>query len=107
MCVRPLFGQACFIPAVLHPYFKLHYIEEQWGGEEEYYNDLAAGVLNAQNWQKYAREVVEKAVKKYWTAALNTTDNGTPVSAVSAEPTKARETTPGSDSDEDDYDRAR
>lgn len=48
--------------AVLHPYFKLRYIEEQWGGQEEYQANLVNSEPNARNWQKYARGVVKKAV---------------------------------------------
>ncbi len=47
---------------VLHPYYKLAYIEQMWGGEDEYQDDLAAGLPGARNWQAYANEIVEKAV---------------------------------------------
>ena len=47
---------------VLHPYYKLNYIEEQWGGAEEYAADVKAGDPHAWDWQKHAREVVDKAV---------------------------------------------
>ncbi len=46
----------------LHPYYKLAYITEKWGGHDEYLADVAAGEPNARNWQVYAREVIEKAV---------------------------------------------
>ncbi len=48
---------------VLHPYYKLDYIEEQWGGLNEYEVDLAAGLPNPINWTAHAREVTEKAVR--------------------------------------------
>ena len=47
---------------VLHPYYKLNYIRVEWGGEEEYLAALDAGDPNARDWNKYAREVTEKAV---------------------------------------------
>lgn len=47
---------------VLHPYYKLAYIEQMWGGEEEYQDDLAAGLPGARNWQVYATDIVDKAV---------------------------------------------
>ena len=50
------------ISSDLHPYYKLEYIEQRWGGEAEYLEDLADGVTNARNWQAYAREVIEAAV---------------------------------------------
>lgn len=49
---------------VLHPYYKLNYIEEQWGGAEEYEADVEAGDPHARDWQKHAREVVDKAVRR-------------------------------------------
>ena len=51
--------------AVLHPYYKLAYIEKKWGGEEEYQADLAAGLPNARNWIAHARAVVESAVRGF------------------------------------------
>ena len=50
-------------PLVLHPYYKLKYIEHQWGGEAEYLADVAAGHANARNWIAHARSVVEAAVR--------------------------------------------
>ena len=47
---------------MLHPYYKLNYIRVEWGGEEEYLAALDAGDPNARDWNKYAREVTEKAV---------------------------------------------
>ena len=38
------------------------YIDLQWGGEEEYVADLAAGDMNARNWKKHAHDVVERKV---------------------------------------------
>ena len=47
---------------MLHPYYKLQYIEDNWGGAEEYARDVAAGVRGARDWVKYARETVDAAV---------------------------------------------
>ncbi|KAM5541078.1 hypothetical protein V8D89_005389 [Ganoderma adspersum] len=51
---------------LLHPYYKLNYIEHQWGSEDEYLADLKAGELNARNWRQYAREVIDRAMERYW-----------------------------------------
>ena len=45
-----------------HPYFKLNYIEQQWGGEAEYHEEINNGNPYARNWRAYARETVEEAV---------------------------------------------
>ncbi|KAI1793595.1 hypothetical protein LXA43DRAFT_885568 [Ganoderma leucocontextum] len=55
---------------LLHPYYKLDYIERQWGGEEEYLEDLATGEPGAWNWKKHAREVVDRAMERYWPRRL-------------------------------------
>jgi len=39
---------------VLHPYFKL-----AWGGPEEQAAEIAAGNLDAKDWQDEARQIVE------------------------------------------------
>ncbi|KAM5530832.1 hypothetical protein V8D89_015500 [Ganoderma adspersum] len=39
---------------LLHPYYKLDYIEMEWGGEAEYEADLAAGNPNPINWTTHA-----------------------------------------------------
>ncbi len=49
--------------ADLHPYYKLLYIQEQWGGEAEFEADLRAGNTDAINWVAYARGIVEDAVR--------------------------------------------
>jgi hypothetical protein len=48
--------------AVLHPYYKLAYIKLLWGGPEDQAVEIAAGNLNAKDWQDEARKVVEKTV---------------------------------------------
>ncbi|KAF8074785.1 hypothetical protein FPV67DRAFT_1390698, partial [Lyophyllum atratum] len=47
---------------VLHPYYKLDYIELAWGGEAEQRKEQAEGNTHAKNWQDEARQVVEDAV---------------------------------------------
>ncbi|RPD78605.1 hypothetical protein L226DRAFT_457374 [Lentinus tigrinus ALCF2SS1-7] len=103
-------ADAFILALFLHPYFKLHYIEEQWGGEDEYLEDVAARVPNPRNWQKFAREVVEKNVKKYWDDALKdagkTSAADEDVPPADASGSKVRAGSGDSDS-EDEYDRAR
>ncbi|RDX42607.1 hypothetical protein OH76DRAFT_1298102, partial [Lentinus brumalis] len=101
-------ANAYILALFLHPYFKLRYIEEQWGGEDEYQAELDAGIPNAWNWQQYARDVVEKTMKKYWDDSLKTANQGATVNqapVVATSKSKAHASA-GSDS-EDDYDRAR
>jgi hypothetical protein len=47
---------------VLHPYYKLAYIKLAWGGPEEQAAEIAAGNLNAKDWQDEAKQIVEKTV---------------------------------------------
>ena len=47
---------------VLHPYFKLEYINKHWGGEEEQKKEIANGNKYAKNWQNEALMVVERVV---------------------------------------------
>ncbi|KAF8075323.1 hypothetical protein FPV67DRAFT_1408806 [Lyophyllum atratum] len=49
---------------VLHPYYKLDYIELAWGGEEEQKKEIAEGNPFAKNWQDVAQQVVEGAVSR-------------------------------------------
>lgn len=50
-------------PAALHPYFKLDYIEMQWGGAEQQRKEKAAGNRFAKNWRDEARKVLEETVR--------------------------------------------
>lgn len=47
---------------VLHPYFKLEYIDEKWGGAEEQAKEIAKGYPDAVNWQAEARRVLHEHV---------------------------------------------
>ena len=47
---------------MLHPYFKLAYIKLTWGGPEEQAAEIAAGNLDAKDWQDEARQIVERTV---------------------------------------------
>ncbi|RPD57654.1 hypothetical protein L226DRAFT_441361, partial [Lentinus tigrinus ALCF2SS1-7] len=102
-------ADAFILALFLHPYFKLRYIEEQWGGEFEYNENVAAGVPNPQNWQKFVHEVVEKNVKKYWDMALKEAGtNSAPERPADAVPSDVHAAAAPMDSDsEDEYDRAR
>jgi hypothetical protein len=50
---------------VLHPYYKLAYIQKMWGGAEEQAAEIAAGNPDAVNWQDEAQKVVERAVSRH------------------------------------------
>ncbi|KAI1789377.1 hypothetical protein LXA43DRAFT_872172, partial [Ganoderma leucocontextum] len=97
-------SDAYILSLLLHPYYKLDYIRHEWGGEEEYQADLKAGVSDARNWVAYAREVIEKAMRKYWPIRLGRA--ATQPTAVAAE-TVARSSASGSDSDDNEYNKAR
>ncbi|KZS86539.1 hypothetical protein SISNIDRAFT_420759, partial [Sistotremastrum niveocremeum HHB9708] len=56
---KPLFVLSVF----LHPYLKLDYIAESWGGREEQQEEIAGGVRNARNWRDEAEKVVKKTVR--------------------------------------------
>ena len=47
---------------MLHPYYKLAYIKLAWGGPEEQAAEIAAGNLDAKDWQDEAKQIVEKTV---------------------------------------------
>jgi len=47
---------------VLHPYYKLTYIEHAWGGVKEQEAEKKAGNPFAKNWQDEARKVLEDTV---------------------------------------------
>jgi hypothetical protein len=47
---------------VLHPYYKLDYIEMAWGGADEQAKEITAGNLYAKNWQDEAKKIVEATV---------------------------------------------
>lgn len=49
-------------PQLLHPYYKLVYIERKWGGKKEQDDEIANGNPNAVNWHDFAHTVVEQAV---------------------------------------------
>jgi hypothetical protein len=51
--------------AVLHPYYKLDYIELTWGGAEEQAKERAAGDPDAKNWKDEARKLVEHVVQLF------------------------------------------
>ncbi|RDX49213.1 hypothetical protein OH76DRAFT_1303074, partial [Lentinus brumalis] len=85
-----------------HPYFKLDYIKQQWGGEDEYQEAVANGEPFPRNWQAYAQEIVEETMKEYWPKRLfrnQAADAAPPVDIPSASNSNIDLT--------DEYDRAR
>ena len=48
---------------VLHPYYKLAYIKIAWGGPEEQAAEIAAGNMDAKDWQDKAKQIVENTVR--------------------------------------------
>ncbi|KAH9928415.1 hypothetical protein B0H21DRAFT_670095, partial [Amylocystis lapponica] len=88
----------------IHPYYKLQYINEQWGGADEQEAERAAGNPHAKNWKAHAHGIVEAAMSQYWPKRLNATqtdkraDTGNAAGAASLN---------DDDEDEDDYDRTR
>ena len=48
---------------VLHPYFKLAYIEVAWGGPAEQEAERKAGNPLAKDWQDEARRILESIVR--------------------------------------------
>jgi hypothetical protein len=53
---------------VLHPYYKLTYIEMAWGGAEEQEAEREAGNPDAKNWQDEALKIIEQTMEVYWKA---------------------------------------
>src|SRR3981189_667815 len=51
------------ISQVLHPYFKMQYIQKAWGGAEEQAAERAAGNKNTKNWHDEALKIVEDVVR--------------------------------------------
>ena len=47
---------------MLHPYYKLDYIVEKWGGAAEQQNLRAQGVKDAINWNEHATTIFNDAV---------------------------------------------
>ncbi|KZS87028.1 hypothetical protein SISNIDRAFT_420140, partial [Sistotremastrum niveocremeum HHB9708] len=55
---HPVFVLAIF----LHPYYKLKYIAQQWGGAEEQAEEMARGNPDAKNWVAEAERIIKEAV---------------------------------------------
>ena len=51
------------VPIVLHPYYKLDYIQLAGGGEKEQEEERAAGNFAAKNWQDEALRIFEQTVR--------------------------------------------
>ncbi|KAF5378846.1 hypothetical protein D9615_006888 [Tricholomella constricta] len=78
--VKPVYVLAL----VLHPYYKLDYIELAWGGEEEQKKEMMEGNPNAKNWQDEAQKIVEKAMEEYWQSRPTPESEPTDESATQA-----------------------
>lgn len=48
--------------SVLHPYYKLDYVELAWGGEREQEKERVLGNFDARNWKDDALSIFETAV---------------------------------------------
>src|ERR1700733_8862397 len=59
------YSELIFTYTVLHPYFKLHYIELAWGREKEQEKEIAAGNPHAKNWYKEVEKIVKSAVSQF------------------------------------------
>lgn len=51
---------------VIHPYYKLHWIELHWGGADAQQAEYEAGNFDAKDWVKEAKRVVEKKVRIFY-----------------------------------------
>ncbi|OJT02272.1 Zinc finger BED domain-containing protein RICESLEEPER 2 [Trametes pubescens] len=91
---------------LLHPYYKLSYIETKWGGEKEQEQEIAEGNPNAINWTARARDIVDAAMEEYWPRRLNVPERAEGVRGASPCTTSQNSAPADSDSD-DEYDRVR
>ncbi|KAF8696454.1 hypothetical protein AX14_001593 [Amanita brunnescens Koide BX004] len=57
---------AYILALMLHPYYKLDYIQLAWGGEKEQEEERLAGNFAAKNWQDEALRIFEQTVETYW-----------------------------------------
>ncbi|KAG6824192.1 hypothetical protein H0H87_012297, partial [Tephrocybe sp. NHM501043] len=76
---------AFVLALLLHPYFKLSYIEMAWGGEAEQEAEKAAGKKDAKNWYDEALQIVENAMRTYWATrpqAAPSTATAQPTTAI-------------------------
>ncbi|KAI0713358.1 hypothetical protein C8Q76DRAFT_581011, partial [Earliella scabrosa] len=102
-------ARAYILALYLHPYYKLTYIETRWGGEAEYLEDLANGIIDPINWQEHAKKIVEAALAEYWPKRLlqGTQDSAATPAANSSQSRASSVSQPQDDNDDDDYDRER
>ena len=70
----------CLLSIVLHPYYKLAYIELAWGGAKEQEAEFEAGNFVAKNWQDEAWKILEKTVSN--TGALPRVDHAPPTNVL-------------------------
>ena len=64
--VRPLFSSFhtnSSLSIVIHPYYKLHWIELHWGGADTQQAEFDHGNYDAKNWVDEAEKIVEATVR--------------------------------------------
>lgn len=103
---------------VIHPYYKLHWIELHWGGAETQAAEIAMGNLNAKNWVDEAEKIVEAKVcvplrvhifftdvvqmEEYWEKRVELPEAVTTTTTVSSD--EDTEDNDGGDNDDDSND---
>jgi hypothetical protein len=60
---------------VLHPYYKLAYVEMAWGGAEEEKTEREAGNLDAKDWHDEALQMVQQTMEEYWNQQVEESNN--------------------------------
>ncbi|RDX49552.1 hypothetical protein OH76DRAFT_1350567, partial [Lentinus brumalis] len=88
------------------PYLKLDYIQQHWGGADDYDEAIANGDPYARNWQAYAREIVDDTMREYWPKRLFKSDGSLANGDAAQAPVPSA---PGDESIDvlDEYDRLR
>ncbi|KAH9007508.1 hypothetical protein EDB83DRAFT_2323718 [Lactarius deliciosus] len=64
---------AYVLTLVLHPYYKLDYVELAWGGEKEQEKEQLLGNLDMRNWKDEALTIFEMMAEEYWRSHPKTT----------------------------------
>ncbi|KAI1782028.1 hypothetical protein LXA43DRAFT_907023 [Ganoderma leucocontextum] len=107
-------SDAYVLSMLLHPYYKLRYIEKKWGGEAEQQAEIAAGNADATNWTAHAHDVVNKAMASYWpkrlgqmAAAGSDSAVQTGASAASSSLSDPKDKNSSDSDSDDDFDRER
>lgn len=76
MYVSLFFGSHALLTSpiytVIHPYYKLKWIEHHWGGAEAQAEEILAGNFGAKNWIDEAEKLVEKTVSTQFSRCIST-----------------------------------